>query len=129
MAYEPKKQGLAAQIFDVVTLLVLTVGALYIPLYMGLAGAAKTPNPIENPTWEALGQNAAEQRQWEALGITDPALANDIITARFDYSFSWAALIIMIVSVVGYFVLVVRLSDREYREVLDERFGSKRKGG
>ena len=129
MAYEPKKQGMAAQIFDVVTLLVLTVGALYIPLYMGLAGAAKTPNPIENPTWEALGQNAAEQRQWEASGITDPASVYDMITARFDYSFSWAALIIMIVSVVGYFVLVVRLSDREYREVLDERFGSKRKGG
>ena len=129
MAYEPKKQGMAAQIFDVVTLLVLTVGALYIPLYMGLAGAAKTPNPIENPTWEALGQNAAEQRQWEALGITDPASVNDMITARFDYSFSWAALLIMVVSVVGYFVLVVRLSDREYREVLDERFGSKRKGG
>ena len=129
MAYEPKKQGFAAPIFDVFTLLVLTVGALYIPLYMGLSGAAKTPNPIENPTWEALGQNAAEQRQWEALGVTDPAAANDMITARFDYSFSWAALIIMVVSVVGYFVLVVRLSDREYREVLDERFGSKRKGG
>jgi hypothetical protein len=126
MAYQPKKQSLAAQIIDVVTLLVLTVGALYIPLYMGLAGAAKTPNPIANPTWEALGQNAAEQKQWAALGITDPAAANDMITARFDYSFSWMALIVMVVLVIGYFVLVVRLSDREYRDVIAERFGSKR---
>jgi hypothetical protein len=125
-AYQPPKQGLVAQIIDVVVLLVLTVGALYLPLYLGLAGAAKTPNPIENPTWEALGQNAVEQQQWAALGIADPAAANDIVTARFDYDFSWPALIVMAILVVGYFVMVVRLSDREYREVIDERFGSKR---
>jgi hypothetical protein len=127
MAYKPPKQSLPAQIFDVLTLLVLTVGALYAPLYLGLAGAAKTPAPIANPTWEALGQNATEQQQWAALGITDPAAANDIITARFDYSFSWTAVIVMAVMVIGYFVLVVRLSDREYRDVIAERFGDKKK--
>jgi hypothetical protein len=127
MAYEPPKQSLAGQVFDVVTLLVLTIGALYVPLYMGLAGAAKVPNPIADPTWEALGQNAVEQQQWAALGITDPAAANDIITARFDYSFSWMSLVIMAVLVIGYFVLVVRLSDREYRDVIEERFGTKQR--
>jgi hypothetical protein len=127
MAYKPPKQSFAGQIFDVITLLVLTVGALYLPLYLGLAGAAKTPSPIANPTWEALGQNATEQQQWAALGVTDPAAANDIITARFDYSFSWMALVIMAILVIGYFVLVVRLSDREYRDVIAERFGAKKK--
>lgn len=127
MAYKPPKQSLAGQIVDVVVLLVLTVGALYLPLYMGLAGAAKTPNPIENPTWEALGQNEVEQAQWAVLGYPDAASANEIITARFDYTFSWTALIVMVVAVVGYFILVVRLSDKEYREVIDERFG-KNKG-
>ncbi len=127
MAYKPPAQGLAGQIFDVVTLLVLTVGALYVPLYLGLAGAAKTPAPIENPTWDALGQNAGEQAQWAALGYTEPASVNDIVTARFDYSFSWPALVIMAVLVIGYFILVVRLSDREYRDVIDERFGPKQK--
>ena len=127
MAYKPPKQSLAGQIVDVVVLLVLTVGALYLPLYMGLAGAAKTPAPIENPTWEALGQNEVEQAQWAVLGFPDAASANEIITARFDYTFSWTALIVMVVVVVGYFILVVRLSDKEYREVIDERFG-KRKG-
>jgi hypothetical protein len=125
MAYQPPKQGIAGQIFDVLTLLVLTVGALYLPLYMGLAGAAKVPNPIANPTWEALGQNATEQQQWAALGITDPAAANDIITARFDYSFNWIALAVMVILVIGYFVMVVRLSGKEYREVIEERFGKK----
>jgi hypothetical protein len=126
MAYQPPQQSFFAQIVDVVILVVLTVGSLYVPLYLGLAGAAKTPRPIENPTWEALNQNAAEQQQWAALGITDPAAANDIVTARFDYDFSWAALIVMAVVVIGYFVLVVRLSDREYREVIAERFGDRR---
>ena len=126
MAYQPPKQGLVGQIIDVFVLLMLTVGALYIPLYLGLAGAAKTPAPVDNPTWEALGQNATEQQQWAALGITDPAAASDIITARFDYSFSWMALIVMTILVVGYFVLVVRLSDREYRDVIEERFGGRR---
>ena len=127
MAYKPPKQSFAGQIFDVITRLVLTVGALYLPLYLGLAGAAKTPAPIANPTWEALGQNATEQQQWAALGVTDPAAANDIVTARFDYSFSWIALVVMAVLVIGYFVMVVRLSDKEYRDVIAERFGAKRK--
>ena len=126
MAYQPPKQSLVGQVFDVFVLLVLTIGALYLPLYLGLAGANKVPNPVENPTWEALGQNEVEQQQWAALGIADPAAANEIVTARFDYSFSWPALIIMAILVVGYFVMVVRLSDREYREVIDERFGPKR---
>lgn len=127
MAYKPPKQSLTGQIFDVLTLLVLTVGALYIPLYLGLAGAAKTPAPIENPTWEALGQNTNEQAQWAALGYTDPAAVNDMITARFDYSFSWSALVVMAALVIGYFILVVRLSDKEYRDVIEERFGPKKK--
>ena len=32
----------------------------------------------------------------------------------------------MAVLVIGYFVMVVRLSDKEYREVIEERFGTKR---
>jgi hypothetical protein len=32
----------------------------------------------------------------------------------------------MAVLVIGYFVLVVRLSDREYRDVIEERFGNKK---
>ena len=127
MAYRPPEQSLLGQIIDVFVLLVLTVGSLFVPLYLGLAGATKTPNPIADPTWEKLGQNAIEQQQWAALGITDPAAANDIITARFNYDFSWTALIIMAVLVIGFFVLVVRLSDREYREVIAERFGSGRR--
>jgi hypothetical protein len=33
---------------------------------------------------------------------------------------------ITIIVIVGYFFLLLRLSDREYREVIDERFGNNR---
>ena len=50
-----------------------------------------------------------------------------MVTARYDYwSFSIFELILMIVVVVGYFVIVVRLSDNEYREVIAEKFGDRR---
>jgi hypothetical protein len=124
MAYQPPRQGMTAQVVDVCVLLVLVIGALYLPLYLGLAGAAKKPHPVANPTWQTLDQTQIEQQQWKALGI-DPTTANDIITARYDYTFSWVALVIMAVLVIGYFVLVVRLSDREYRDVIRERFGER----
>lgn len=120
--YEPPKQSKLSQLFDVIVLMALTFGALYVPLYMGLAGGAKSV-PEGAPTdWEGMGQNAAEIAQYNALGFTDPAAVSDIINARYDYSFSWGALIVMVVVVVGYYVLMLRLSDREYRDVVAEKF-------
>ena len=97
--YQPPKQSKIGQVFDVIVLLVLTMGALYLPLYMGLAGRAASPSPQDNPTWESLGQNATMVERWTALGYADPASAQDIITSRFDYSFSAISLIVMIVVV------------------------------
>ena len=34
--YQPPKQGKASQLFDVVVLVVLTVGALFVPLWLGM---------------------------------------------------------------------------------------------
>jgi hypothetical protein len=61
--------------------------------------------------------------RWTALGFSDPAAAQDIVTSRFDYSFSILSLLVMAVVVVGYFVMVFRLSEKEYREVISEKFG------
>ena len=129
--YTPPSQSKLGQVFDVLVLLVLTVGALYIPLWLGLAGGAKEAQP-HNPTatFEQLAQdNPVKVEKWAALGYTDPT-AEDfqaMVTARYDYwSFSIFELILMIVVVVGYFVIVVRLSDNEYREVIAEKFGDRR---
>lgn len=121
--YIPPKQGKASQLFDVIVLVVLTVGSLFVPLWLNMAGAAKSvANPVENPTWEALGQNAAQAAKYEALGFT-PETAHDLILARFDYSFSIGALLTMIVVIVLYYFLILRFSEVEYREVISEKFG------
>ena len=126
MAYKPPNPGKIGQVIDVIVLLALTIGTLYIPLWLGLAGAAKTPAPIENPTWETLNQSPVAVERWNALGFADPASANDIITARFDYSFAMGELLIMAVVVIGYFFLIMRLSGKEYHEVIAEKFGSQK---
>ena len=121
--YVPPKQSKASQFFDVIVLLALTFGALYTPLYLGLAGGSKTAPEVTNPTWESLGQNATQIAQYNALGFTDPAAIAPIIVARYDYSFSWVALVVMFIIVIGYYVMMLRFSDREYREVIAEKFG------
>lgn len=121
--YTPPEQSKIGQLIDVVVLMGLSLGALFVPLRLGLSGAAKViAAPVENPTWETLGQNPAQSAQYEALGYT-PATAHDIILARFDYSFEWTSLILMAVLIIGYFVIMLRLSEQEYKDVINEKFG------
>lgn len=123
--YVPPIQGKGSQIVDVIFLVALSVGALFMPLWLGLAGAAKTvAAPVENPTWETLGQTPAQAAQYEALGY-DPASAHDLILARFDYSFSTGSLIVMVVVIIAYYALMLKFSESEYREVIAEKFGKK----
>jgi hypothetical protein len=124
--YTPPAQSKFGQIIDVIVLLVLAIGSLFIPLWMGLAGSSKLPQTVDNPTWESLGQNPAMVEKWNQLGFADAASAHDIITARFDYSFSTVNLIVMVVVVVGYFVMMLKLSDQEYHDVVAEKFGDRR---
>ena len=121
--YQPPTQGKASQLIDVIVLVILTVGALFVPIWLGMAGAAKSVTaPVANPTWESLNQNAAQAAKYEALGYT-PESAHDLILSRFDYSFSIGALLTMIVVIVLYYFLILRFSEVEYREVISEKFG------
>lgn len=121
--YKPPVQGKLGQFVDVVVLVALTVGALFVPLWLHMAGSSKAvTSPVAAPTWETLGQNAAQAKQYEALGYT-PETAHDLILSRFDYSFTAGALIIMIVVIVAYYALMLRFSEAEYRDVIAEKFG------
>ena len=121
--YQPPTQGKVSQLIDVIVLVVLTVGALFVPIWLKMAGAAKSvAAPVANPTWESLNQNAAQAAKYEALGFT-PQSAHDLILSRFDYSFSIGALLTMIVVIVLYYFLILRFSEVEYREVISEKFG------
>jgi hypothetical protein len=59
------------------------------------------------------------------LGYADAAAAHDIIQNKFDYTIDWLQLLIMTIVIVGYFVFLFRASDKEYREVIDEKFNGK----
>lgn len=120
--YSPPVQSKVGQLIDVIVLVILTVGALFVPLWMGLAGSSKTvATPVENPTWETLGQNPVQAAQYEALGY-DPGSAHDLILARFDYSFSFTAVAVMVVVIVLYYLLMLKFSESEYRDVIAEKF-------
>lgn len=123
--YVPPEQPKAMQIFDIAFIVVAIFLALWLPLRLGLAGVAKSIDKIENPTWESLGQNATMAGFWEKLGY-DPTTAHDIIQNRFHYVFDITTLVVMVVVLLGYFIFLFRASDKEYREVIDEKFGDKR---
>lgn len=120
--YKPPQQGKIGQVFDSLFLLALVYITLFAPLVLGLTGGGTVTRTVEEPTWEALGQNAAMAGQWEKLGFT-PETAAEMITTRFDYAINPLALLVTALVVVGYFVFLVRFSEKEYREVISERFG------
>lgn len=122
--YVPPIQHKVSQIVDVIFLVILSLGALFMPLWLGLAGSTKHPEPIADPTWESLGQNAVQAAQYENLGYT-PQTANDLITARFEYDLSVGDGVLLVVVIVLYFGLLLKFSDVEYRDVISEKFDDK----
>jgi hypothetical protein len=134
--YQPPKQSIPGQWFDVITLLVLIFLALFLPVWLKIAVPSrveKLPAGVsyvaaEDGTktwtglsWEALGQNPTMVQQWEKLGYT-PETAADIITMPFDYSFDWLGVIGMIVLIGGYYIFLLKHSEKEYRQVIQEKF-------
>jgi len=79
---------------------------------------------FENLTWEAVEQNAVMQAQWGKLGY-DLQAAAEAITKRYDYSFDWIWLILTLAAIGGYFLYLVKQSDKEYRQVIAEKFGDR----
>jgi len=123
--YNPPQQPVIMQWFDIACLVGAIFLALWFPLYMGWAGVSKSIDKIDNPTWEALKQTPAQVEQWVKLGYADAASAHDIIQSKFHYTIDWLQLIIMAAVVIGYFIFLFRASEREYQDVIDEKFGKK----
>jgi hypothetical protein len=124
--YIPPKQGMLGQIFDTILVLVLVYASLMVPLLFTAeqkADAAKTV-AVNKASWESLGQNAVQQAQWIKLGY-DPDKAAVLINNRFDYTIDPTMLIITILVVAGYFIFMLKISDKQYREVIKEKFDNK----
>ena len=123
--YIPPKQSGWGQAVDCVFVLALVYVCLLLPLLLG--GGASTYTVADanaKPTWQSLHQNPVMQEQWHKLGY-DAQEAAKLINTRFNYDFSWISLIITAIVIVGYFVILLRMSDREYKEVINEAFGDR----
>lgn len=122
--YSPPNQGMFGQIFDSILILVLVYASLMLPLLMKAEIKAEEPvaaAAVVVNTWQSLGQNEVMQAQWIKLGY-DPDKAATIINNRFDYTIDPMMLIITILVVVGYFVIMLKVSDKQYRDVIAEKF-------
>jgi hypothetical protein len=122
--YVPPKQGWFGQVFDSLFILALVFASLLIPLLLKTEAAAEAVAVTAKATWESLHLSAIEQAQWIKLGY-DPDKAAALINSKFDYSIDPLWLGITILVIVGYFVFMLKISDKEYREVIAEKFGDK----
>ncbi len=123
--YKPPRQSGIGQIIDAAFILILVYASLLAPLLLNTKSAEEAPaETVEAaaPTWESLKQNEAQAAQWQKLGL-DPAGAKPMIEKRFDYTINPVWLIATIVVILGYFLLVVMISEREYKQVIAEKFG------
>lgn len=122
--YVPPKQGWFGQMFDSLFILALVFASLLIPLLLKTEAAAEAVADTAKATWESLHLSAIEQAQWIKLGY-DPEKTAALINSKFDYSIDPLWLGITILVIVGYFVFMLKVSDKEYREVIAEKFGDK----
>ena len=149
--YQPPEQSSAGQLFDSLFVVALVAATLLVCLYLTVLSAAPTPEPAAQtavvtatPATEAGASAAAatavaaapstdglsaEQQKlkterFTALGWDDAKVAERKATiAAKSYEFDWFMLILTAIVVIAYFVFLVRTSDKELREVINERFG------
>jgi DMSO reductase anchor subunit len=92
-----------------------------------------TPRTRARLAWAALLVVAA---LWLAPGLAaqqaaDSAAADTAAAEaapQLDYTFTWPTFLFCAGLVVGYYVFVLRISDREFRGIIAERFGPARGG-
>jgi hypothetical protein len=122
--YVPKKQSGVGQFIDSVFILVLVYVSLYIPLLLTPQAAADAAKDAPKPTWDSLQLPAVVQEQWVKLGY-DADKASTLINTKFDYSIDPMMLTLTAAVIVGYFIFMLRSSEKQYKEVIAEKFGDK----
>jgi hypothetical protein len=122
--YRPPEQSMLGQVIDSAVLLVLVVASLFAPVYFGLAGGGKIDLTFAEKSWAGMQQTPLMQGIWEKLGFTADTAA-PIIASRFDYSFSLPLFLLTALVILIYFGFLIYFSEKEYREVIAERFEDK----
>ena len=114
--YVPPKQGMLGQIVDTATVLVLVYVSLMLPLLF--KAAAKAENAVVQA---AVAVHAIQQEQWIRLGYS-PEKAAILINNRFDYTIDPVMLGLTSAVIIGYFIFLLKVSAKQYREVIAEKF-------
>lgn len=144
--YSPPQQSAGGQIFDAVFLMVIVFLALFLPLWLKIAVPARErvlPDGVtltetadaegnlvqawDGLTWEAIGQNPTMQGQWAKLNEAYPGSYTlekvaDIVTQRFNYELDVLGIALTAVVVIGYFAFLLIVSEKEYKQVIAEKF-------
>ena len=125
--YEPPKQGWFGQIFDSLFILALVYLSLMLPLLFkakeAASAAAGAAVEAVKPTWESLHLSPVVQEQWVKLGY-DAEKAAALINNKFDYTIDPLWLAVTASVLIGYFFFMLKVSDKEYRQVIAEKFGN-----
>jgi hypothetical protein len=138
--YQPPEQSAAGQLFDSLFVIVLVaatlLGCLYLTVLSAAPAPAAAPAAVDAPAAavaaEAPAAKAAEPsaqdkikaERFAALGWDAARVAErEAAIAAKSYSIDWSMLLLTALVVIGYFSFLVRASDKELREVIDERFG------
>ena len=130
-AYEPPEQSRRGQLVDAATILVLIFATLFVTTYLaqGTTTAPADAPSAERPIAE-LPVNPTEREQYQRLidsGTTDLATVNTAVEAHQDqsdkYDINPWALLGTAALLAAYLGFVYWTSFREYREVVEERFG------
>jgi hypothetical protein len=140
--YQPPEQSAAGQLFDSLFVIVLVAATLLGCLYLTVLSAAPPPEAAPAAA-EAAAAPAAVAAEAPAAKAAEPSAQDKIKAERFaalgwdaarvaereaaiaakSYSIDWSMLLLTALVVIGYFSFLVRASDKELREVIDERFG------
>ena len=130
--YEPPRQSLRGQLVDAVFILALLFATLFVSTYVlslqaggAAGGGGGQPRPVSE-----LPISSAEKQQFQKMidaGMIDLQAVNDSVAANRasvdKYAFSMLSLVVTAAIIVAYMVYVYRLSFKEYREVIEEKFG------
>jgi heme/copper-type cytochrome/quinol oxidase subunit 3 len=134
--YEPPVQSKRGQLLDAATVLVLIFATLFATTFLAQEATTDVPTAADNRQLADLPLTAVERAQFQKLidsGTTDlPAVVAgvDANQAGADkYDISVAALLGTATLLAVYLAFVYLTSFREYREVIEEKFGPRDGGG
>ena len=134
--YEPPQQSVRGQLLDAATVLVLIFATLFVTTYLSSEepddAAASGPSPQLSQLPLTPGERIQYQKMIDSGTADLPTISAGVAAnqpSQDKYEINFVALIGTAILLAVYLGFVYRVSFREYREVIDEKFGPGPGGG